>query len=262
MARSQSGASGRKKAAPGTPAAGTPARGRATTKSASRSTSTAAPEPEPAAAPARRPSVKAGAAAPARPAPRRAAKAADPVPPPVEAAAPAPAPGPGPVERYRIALAAYTDCLRLLQERDWAKAAAALRAFIAAHGRERELADRARMYLSVCEQHTAGGGNAPQTFDERYAAAVILANRGEFDAALGLLDAALEERPESDKALYLKASTLAQQGQRRAALDLLTRAIARDEHNRVYALNDPDFGSLRDDEEFITLTTREDEREP
>jgi len=250
MARTQPGASGRKKAVPGARSAGGPTRRASSPPEAPKPPEKAAPKPasRPAPKPAVRPSTR-----------RVAAKTTT-----VSMVEPVPSPppsGPGPVERYQLALAAYTDCLRILQERNWVKAAAAFAAFIAQHGRERELADRARMYLNVCEQHIGSDGDAPKTFDERYAAAVILANRGEFDAALRLLDAALAERPDSDKALYLKASTLAQQGQRRFALDLLTRAIARDERNRVYAVNDPDFGSLRDDEEFITLTTREDERE-
>ena len=163
------------------------------------------------------------------------------------------------VLRYKEAKDAYSRGITLLQEKDWAGASRALADFLADYSRERELAERARMYLRVCGQHLDTGDAAPKTFDDRYYLAVVLSNRGELNRALEVVEDALAGRPDSRKAQYLKASILALKRSRRAALDALARAIELDDQNRIYAANDPDFSGLRDDEEFITLTTREDD---
>jgi len=148
-------------------------------------------------------------------------------------------------EEYQQALAVYGTCLELLQKRDWEGASRALADFVSHHGRESELAQRARTYLRVCAQHLDSKSVQPKDFNDRCYTAVILANK--------------QERPRSSQAHYLKASTLALKGERRGALDALKTAIEMEDRNRIYAANNPDFAGLRDDEEFITLTTREDE---
>ena len=162
-------------------------------------------------------------------------------------------------EEYQRALTVYGTCLELLQKRDWEGASRALANFVSHHGRESELAQRARTYLRVCAQHLDSKSVQPKDFNDRCYTAVILANKGEYKEALTMLDEALQERPRSSQAHYLKASTLALKGERRGALDALKTAIEMEDRNRIYAANNPDFAGLRDDEEFITLTTREDE---
>ncbi|MFQ5718158.1 MAG: hypothetical protein ACE5IK_01280 [Acidobacteriota bacterium] len=161
--------------------------------------------------------------------------------------------------RYKEALDAYSQGVALLQDKNWEAASRAFADFLSEFSRERELAERVRMYLRVCGQHLDTDSKAPENFDDRYYLTVALSNQGELDRALETVEEALQERPDSRKAQYLKASILALKGSRRAALDALVRAIELDETNRIYATNDPDFSGLRDDEEFITLTTREDD---
>jgi tetratricopeptide (TPR) repeat protein len=160
---------------------------------------------------------------------------------------------------YQRAIKSYTTCLDLVQKKSWEQATRSLAAFIAEFAAERELAERARMYLRVCAQHLDAHDMTPKDFDEACYLAVILANQGEYARALQALDKALAERPASDRAHYLRASTLTLHGDRPAALAALRRAIEIDDRNRVGASQDPDFRVLHDDEEFITLTTREDE---
>ena len=162
--------------------------------------------------------------------------------------------------RYKEAKDAYARSVALLHQKDWAAASRALVDFLSDYSRERELAERARMYLRVCGQHLDTSGE-PKSFDDRYYLAVVLSNRGELDRALTVIEMALKDRPGSRKTQYLKASTLALKRSRREALTALARAIELDDQNRIYAANDSDFASLRDDEEFITLTTREDDED-
>ncbi len=162
-------------------------------------------------------------------------------------------------ENYKKALTLYADAMALVQKKNWKEAAGLLADFISQHARERELCQRARTYLRVCSAHLEDANREVLTVDDYCLHATVLGNEGDLKGALKLLEKALAERPGDGKALYLKASTLALRGDRRAALSALDQAIDADEQNRIYAANSPDFADIRDDEAFITLTTREDE---
>ena len=81
------------------------------------------------------------------------------------ASAPAPAP---PVRKptYHEAVAMYERGLQALQRRDFAASAEALRNVIERYPDERELLERARLYLKVCERELEPKEPAPKTADE------------------------------------------------------------------------------------------------
>lgn len=162
-------------------------------------------------------------------------------------------------ESYKEALKLYADAMALIQKKEWKPAAVILADFVSRHARERELCQRARTYLRVCGAQMNHTDQTPETVDEFLLLATVRSNDGDLKVALALLDQALKRFPDDHKLLYLQASTLALTGDYRPALKALARSIAADEQNRIYAANSPDFAELRDDEEFITLTTREDE---
>jgi hypothetical protein len=160
---------------------------------------------------------------------------------------------------YKVALKVYAEAMALVQKKNWKDAAGMLADFIAQHGRERELCQRARTYLRVCSSHMNESQETLERVEDFCLLATVRSNDGKQKEALDLLERALQRRPDDRRALYLKASTLALMGERRAALTALHQSIQADEQNRIYAANSPDFADLRDDEEFITMTTREDE---
>lgn len=160
---------------------------------------------------------------------------------------------------YKVALKVYAKAMALVQKKSWKEAAGLLADFIAQHGRERELCQRARTYLRVCSSHMNESQATLERVEDFCLLATVRSNDGDQKEALALLEQALQRRPDDRRALYLKASTLALMGERRAALTALDKSIQADEQNRIYAANSPDFADLRDDEEFITMTTREDE---
>jgi len=162
-------------------------------------------------------------------------------------------------ESYQEALKLYAEAMALLQKKEWKPAAGILADFVSRHARERELCQRARTYLRVCTAHMNTMDQTPDTVEGFLLRATVRSNDGDLKAALTLLNQGLKHFPQDHKLLYLKASTLALTGDHRASLRTLAKSIAADEQNRIYAANSPDFADLRDDEEFITLTTREDE---
>ena len=91
-------------------------------------------------------------------------------------------------------------------------AADSLRGVIQGYPGERELVERARLYLQVCERETARRPSGPQTPSESVYAATVALNAGDVDGALGHLNRALEQAPESDHAHYIMAVALVDKG--------------------------------------------------
>jgi tetratricopeptide (TPR) repeat protein len=146
------------------------------------------------------------------------------------------------------ALAAYEQGVAALQAHDYPRASAMLRSVLSRYPSERELHERVRLYLNVCERHMAPRASSPTTPEERVFAATLAVNAGDFEAALAHLRAATDESPEHDHALYMLASVLALREQPGEAVPILLRAIELNPDNRAMARHDPDLESLRQDE--------------
>jgi tetratricopeptide (TPR) repeat protein len=144
----------------------------------------------------------------------------------------------------------YERGLQALQRRDFAASAAALRTVIERYPDERELLERARLYLKVCERELEPKEPAPKTADEWVYAATVAQNSGDNATALRNLQRALAEDPRHDHAHYMMAAASAQRRDAAAAIEHLRRAIALNGENRSRARQDADFESLRDDAAF------------
>ncbi len=131
--------------------------------------------------------------------------------PPEPKEVPSPAPPPRRPAFYE-ALAVYETGVRALQRHDFEAAANSLRGVIQGYPGERELVERARLYLQVCERETARRPSGPQTASESVYAATVALNAGDVEGALGHLGRALEKAPESDHAHYIMAVALVDRG--------------------------------------------------
>jgi tetratricopeptide (TPR) repeat protein len=176
-------------------------------------------------------------AAPSRTASRRIPPA--PVPPPV------PAPAPARKPTYHEAVALYERGLQALQRRDFAASAASLRTVIERYPDERELLERARLYLKVCERELEPREAAPKTADERVYAATVALNAGDEAAAVQHLQRALTDNPRHDHAHYMMSVARTRRGDALGALDHLRQAVVLNPENRALARQDPDLEQLR-----------------
>lgn len=143
------------------------------------------------------------------------------------------------------AVAVYERGLRALQEKDYARAAQALHSILDLYPEEKELHERARLYLNICERQAIPLDKTPRGFDERVYAATLAINAGSYDDGLARLQTLLAEAPASDHVHYMLAvvHTLRQElGQAAAHLE---RAIELDPDNRVLAWQDADLEALR-----------------
>lgn len=203
-----------------------------------RSVKTTARTTRPATRTEKKKKVPPGKAAAARPK-RRAPEPREPV------QAPAPPP---PVPRkpgFYEAVAIYERGVQALQRHDFQAAAGFFRTILERYPEERELLERARLYLRVCERETSRQPAAPRTPAERVYAATVALNSGDHTGALDHLQRALAEDPASDHAHYIMSVALGMRGRADEALDHLRHAIALNPENRGLARQDPDLESIR-----------------
>jgi len=159
-------------------------------------------------------------------------------------------PSPARKPAYYEAIALYESGLEELQRHDYKAAAAAFKSVLDRYPEERELHERARLYLRVCERESARRPVTPQTPQERVYAATVALNAGDHTGALDHLRRALEEAPDNDHAHYMMSVALSSRGQSEDALEHLRQAIELNPDNRALARQDPDLEGLREHEAF------------
>ena len=173
--------------------------------------------------------------------------------PPVPGSAkPAPLPVPYVSAAYLKALADYERAMGALQKRDYSRAEEMFSKMMELHPAERDLVDRARVYVNLCRNQRASSGS-PQGFDDHYYQGIVLSNRGQHHEALQLFDKALRFKQDSDKVHYAMAAAYAQVNERARAFAALRRAVELEPACRVHARQDPDFESLHGEPDFDAL---------
>jgi tetratricopeptide (TPR) repeat protein len=182
-----------------------------------------------------------------QPAPVRARAAGDPA--PVLRPVPPPAPSPSHLE----AVALYESGLEALQRHAFDAAAASFGEVLNRFPEEREIHERARLYLKVCERQAIARPEPPRTVEEGLLSATVALNSGDFDGALSHLGRVEAEDPENDHAHYMLAVIAVARGQLPRSLEHLRRAIELNPENRSLARQDADLEALRADESFRAL---------
>jgi len=183
---------------------------------------------------------------------QRPVEAGVPLHPPAATSAEPGSPGSSPKRRetYFEAVALYEKGLEALQRHAYQQAASLLESVLRQYPEERELHERVRLYLNICQRQATQREAAPQTIDERLYAATLSINGGQYDQAIAHLRLVRDEDPDNDHAIYMLAVAHAQRDEHAEAVAHLERAIALNPENRALARNDPDLEPLRDDDAF------------
>ena len=116
-----------------------------------------------------------------------------------------------------------------------------------------ELAERARVYVSICEQRLSRATVPLKTAEDYYNYAVGLANEGNAEESAEYLQKALKLAPKADYMYYALATTYALRDNVDGALQYLLKAIELNERNRYQAQHDADFANLLEDPRFTEL---------
>jgi len=151
---------------------------------------------------------------------------------------------------YFEAVAVYERGLEALQRHAYGEASNLLESVLRQYPEEKELNERVRLYLNICQRQATQRETAPQSIDERLYAATLAINGGQYDQAIAHLRLVRDEDPDNDHALYMLAVAHAQRQEPAEAVAHLERAIALNPENRALARTDPDLEPLREDDAF------------
>ncbi len=154
--------------------------------------------------------------------------------------------------RYTQALQSYETGLRSMQEHKFDKAKPHFQKVLA--GPIKELADRANIHLSICNQHlertTATQFKSPE---EHYDYAVSLMNVGDYVTAREHLEKLLKQNAKADYVVYGLAALDCLTGHVEDSLRRLDEALHLNAQLRFQARNDSDFQNLAEDPRFTEL---------
>ena len=146
----------------------------------------------------------------------------------------------------------YEEALGLFHQQKFHRAQELLKQVLG--GPSKELADRARVHLRICEQRISRlPGPAPRTAEDHYTQGVALMNLGRWDEAREHLDRARKAAPKADHIVYAMAALDCLTGEADSAMENLKIAIQLRPENRYHARNDEDFSFLQEDPRFTEL---------
>src|SRR6266550_1638565 len=106
---------------------------------------------------------------------------------------------------YIEAVGIYEKGIEALQRHDYNHALELLQSVLRQYPEEKELHERVRLYLNICERHATPREAAPQSIEERLYASTLAINGGRYDEAISHLRLVRDEDPDNDHALYMLA---------------------------------------------------------
>ena len=154
---------------------------------------------------------------------------------------------------YAEAVSLYERGMQALQAKRYREAAETLKAVIARFPEEKELHERAHLYIRVCERQLTPLDSTPKTPEERVYAATLAINAGQVDRAIALLSAALQQDSENDPAEYMLGVAFSLKGDLGAALSHIKRALELNPDNRELVRKEPDLDAVRQTEEVRAI---------
>jgi tetratricopeptide (TPR) repeat protein len=159
-------------------------------------------------------------------------------------------------DEYQKALAAYTEALKEFRKGKDERAVESLKSFIGKYPAERELVDRAKLYVAICDARLKGEKDAAplKTADDYYQYGIFKTNALDFEEAQKLLEKAAKLGPEEGRIQYALADLHCLMGQTEVSLEYLRKAVQQDKFFRILAQNETDFEPLWEDKKFKIIT--------
>jgi tetratricopeptide (TPR) repeat protein len=158
------------------------------------------------------------------------------------------------VDSYEKAILSFGDAVKAYRKGDCNKAVEMFEALKEKHASERELVDRARTYIKICQNIMKKETFPTKTFDDLYESGVFLMNLGKYEEALKFFNKAIEKNPDHAKILYFMAAIYQSMGDSDQSLEFLKKSIQKDKYFKILAQNDSDFENLREDKKFKLIT--------
>lgn len=154
--------------------------------------------------------------------------------------------------RTAKALKKYARALKYFNQQSYRSAKKILEALV--QEPNRELAERARVHLNICQRRLQRPEPPKlKSGDDYYYYGVSMTNLRRFEEARAAFEKARRLLPKADYVYYALASLAALTAESDQAIENLERAIRLRPENRFQARSDPDFQSLETDPRFQDL---------
>ena len=157
-------------------------------------------------------------------------------------------------DAFEKALAAYGEAMKEFHKGRLDKAQELLKLFLEKFDTEKELVDRAKVYLQMTQEKGKKETVSLKTMDDYVYYSIYKINSGAHEEALKLLEKALEMKEEEGRVYYLMANAHILMGKPDEAMECLKKAFQKDKFYRTMAQNEIDFEPLWDDKKFKLIT--------
>ena len=157
-------------------------------------------------------------------------------------------------DAFEKALAAYGEAMKEFHRGRFDIAQERLKEFLKSYDSEKELVDRARLYLQMIQERGKKETVPLKTIDDYIYYSVYKINSGADEEALKLLEKALEMKEEEGRVYYLMADAYMLLGKPDEAMECLKKAFQKDNFYRILAQNEANFEPLWDDKKFKLIT--------
>jgi tetratricopeptide (TPR) repeat protein len=157
-------------------------------------------------------------------------------------------------DSYEKALAAYGEAIREFHKGRLDRAKELLQAFLEKHNTERELVDRANIYLQIAAGRGKKETVSLKTGEDYFYYGVYKINSGAYEEALKLLEKAAEMKEDEGRVYYLMADAYILLGKPEESMECLKKAFQKDKFYKIMAQNETDFEPLWEDKKFKLIT--------
>jgi tetratricopeptide (TPR) repeat protein len=157
-------------------------------------------------------------------------------------------------DEYQKALAAYGLAVKEFHKGEFEKAAESFKGFIEKFPVDREIVDRAKVYLAISVKRPKKEPVTLKGFEDHSRSAVAKINQRDYAGAVKILEKTLDFKENEGLVHFLLADVHCLMGETDAALEFLKKAIQKDKNFSVLAQNEPDFEPLWEDKKFKLIT--------
>jgi tetratricopeptide (TPR) repeat protein len=157
-------------------------------------------------------------------------------------------------DAFEKALAAYSEAMKEFHKGRFDKAQELLKLFLEKFDTEKELVDRAKIYLQMIQEKGKKETVSLKTLNDYLFYSIYKINSGGHEEALKLLEKALEMKEDEGRIYYLMADAHILMGKADEAMECLKKAFQKDKFFRIMAQNEIDFEPLWDDKKFKLIT--------
>jgi len=154
---------------------------------------------------------------------------------------------------YQEALSSFNKAMKYFHKGDFDKAEQSLKDFIKSHSEEKELLDRAKLYLDIIQASGEQESISLKSFDDYYQYGVFRLNQGRYEEAIDLFKKANKKKAKQAKVYYAIANAYCLMDEKDKCIANLRKAMELDEFYGILAQNETDFDVYREDEEYNSI---------